>query len=151
MTLGELIERFERLDPSMVFKYGITHPHSYRGYYDQLAFEPISDSKVSTMLDLSREAVGKTYTGYKGGDYTMDLSTEVNIAEYGDCGDPLTPAFFDINILAAENAALRAENKRLRGALVKAVADMESSDDLGTGHFDAVLLIAEAALKGESK
>lgn len=53
--------------------------------------------------------------------------------------------------LAAENAALRAENKRLRGALVKAVADRESSDDLGTGHFDAVLLIAEAALKGESK
>jgi len=59
-------------------------PHSYRGYYDQLALER-SDSKrtVSEVLEILEEATGKTYTGYKGGDFRMTDYTMVWGSSYG--------------------------------------------------------------------
>jgi len=33
--------------------------------------------------------VGKTFTGYKGGEFFMTLRTDVHLAEYGDSGEPI--------------------------------------------------------------
>jgi len=44
------------------------------------------------MLAYAREALGSTYMGYRGGEFTMDEHTDVWIAEYGDsAGDLIGP------------------------------------------------------------
>lgn len=94
MNLGQLINRLER-SPSgnevIVSTFG--HPQttvggvcSYRGFYSQLAIEPVQKEKPTTvadLLDTLRDAVGKTFTGYKGGEYVMDRDTPVWVSEYG--------------------------------------------------------------------
>ena len=89
MTLGELIEFLEKRDPSKVVSFGFWSPHSYRGYYEQLAFEPITDTTVGEMLKAARMALGSTFSGWKGGEYTMHDCTECWIANAGNCGEPL--------------------------------------------------------------
>jgi hypothetical protein len=39
---------------------------------------------VAEWIDILKEAVGKTFTGYKGGDFTMGKGTPVYLAEYGN-------------------------------------------------------------------
>lgn len=86
MTLGELIEQLERLPPDMIFGDGFDEAFSYRGFYDQLAFSPANNTRADMMLAIAKGAVGQTYTGYKGGEYTMLEHTPVNIAEWGSYG-----------------------------------------------------------------
>lgn len=50
LNLGELIEELERHDPNLRLPLGFTEPHSYRGYYDQLAFQPAADVTIGEML-----------------------------------------------------------------------------------------------------
>lgn len=38
---------------------------------------------VAEWIDVLKEAVGKTFVGYKGGDFTMGKGTPVYLAEYG--------------------------------------------------------------------
>jgi hypothetical protein len=91
MTLGELIEFLEKRDPEKVVPLGFNYPHSYRGYYDQLAFEPAPKIKVSEMLVCTRESLGETYIGYKGGEFKMDKWTKVWLAYYGETGEEIGP------------------------------------------------------------
>jgi hypothetical protein len=75
-----------------VLKRGFHHPHSYRGYYDRLGVEWTGDITIGTMIYTLRGAIGETYQGWKGGDYTMDESTEVHACkERGYTGEPVTP------------------------------------------------------------
>lgn len=85
MTLGGLIDRLSELDPEMTMK-GLCDPDSYRGYYSDLAFDVSGDRKVRDVLDDARESLGKTFEGYKGGEFRMDSSTPVWIAKYGRTG-----------------------------------------------------------------
>lgn len=58
---------------------------SYRGYYSDLAIDYGSEPMlVHQVLDDLRGAVGKTFTGYKGGDYTMNQGTYVWVSQHGD-------------------------------------------------------------------
>ena len=91
MTLGELIAQLESVEPTRCLRLGFHRPHSYRGYYDELAFEPCADISVGEMLAAARSALGSTYQGYKGGDFTMGEYTEVWLAERGDCGETIGP------------------------------------------------------------
>lgn len=58
---------------------------SYRGYYSDLALQPVKEA-VSCGLVLTRavECDGKTFQGYKGGDYKMDRYTRLWVSDYGD-------------------------------------------------------------------
>ncbi|MCM2391730.1 hypothetical protein [Streptomyces albipurpureus] len=76
MTLDELIVLLESVDPGKVVRRGFNNPHSYRGYYDELAFEPAWDTTVAEMLEAVRSAKGATYEGWKGGEFTMSGYTE---------------------------------------------------------------------------
>lgn len=60
---------------------------SYRGYYEDLALNP-GDSSVSVknLLREARWCVGKTFHGYKGGNFTMNEYTPLWIADYGNTG-----------------------------------------------------------------
>jgi len=58
---------------------------SYRGYYADLAFSP-SGPVNKTILKFRRElkaAMGSTFQGYKGGDFTMGAETPLWLSDYG--------------------------------------------------------------------
>lgn len=85
MTLGQLIKVLETKDQDQGIV-GMTKPHSYRGYYCDLAFEPTDDSvSVKDFLALLRGGcMGRIFEGYKGGDYMMGENTPIWISEYSD-------------------------------------------------------------------
>ena len=89
MTLGKLIKQLETMPKELMVK-GLGELDSYRGYYSDLAFQPSKDEiAVEHLLGLCREAMGKIYQGYKGGDYLMGETTPLWVAPYGGCGDKL--------------------------------------------------------------
>jgi hypothetical protein len=90
MMLGELIAALEAEDPAKVVPHGFTNPHSWRGDYMDLAFEPARNVTVAAMLADAREALGNTYQGYKGGEYTMTEHTDCWLSEYGTSTDAET-------------------------------------------------------------
>ena len=90
VTLGRLIEALEEFDDDQLFPFGMTTPHSYRGHYEELAFVPCGWMEAHEILAAARSAVGATYQGWKGGDFTMTLETPVHLSRIGDTGLPLT-------------------------------------------------------------
>tara|TARA_R110002020_G_scaffold444120_1_gene655457 strand:- start:688 stop:996 length:309 start_codon:yes stop_codon:yes gene_type:complete len=84
MYLEELIEKLEQYPSTQKVAKGFNYPHSYRGYYEQLAFEPCNNTTVGAMLDCAKEALGNTYTGYKGGEFTMHKYTMCWLSCYGN-------------------------------------------------------------------
>ena len=89
MYLHELIDELKKHDPAKRVRRGFDSPHSYRGYYDELAFEPCGETTVGEMLEAAQSAVGETYQGWKGGDFLMNDWTPVHLAHMGDCGEDL--------------------------------------------------------------
>lgn len=87
VRLKELIERLEALPADLIFEKGFCDPHSWRGVYAELSFAPAENVSVASMLVAAKEAVGKEYTGYKGGEYTMGPDTAVHLDHYGECSD----------------------------------------------------------------
>lgn len=93
MMLGELIKLLEAQSyRDTVLKHGFAEPFSYRGDYSELAFERTFDVTIQSMLDLAKDCVGKTFQGYKGGEYKMDTYSYVWLAEYGTTwhSEPIT-------------------------------------------------------------
>ena len=78
MGLGDMITVLEQINPSMPMLVGSLH--SYRGYYKDLAFggtcEP-AYTTVGEVLEACKAAEGKTFTGWKGGDFIMDEYTDL--------------------------------------------------------------------------
>ncbi|MEU8902144.1 MazG-like family protein [Streptomyces mirabilis] len=90
MMLKDLITALEAADPNQTVRHGFANPHSYRGYYMDLAFEPAANVTVAAMLADARSALGATYQGYKGGDFTMDAYTDCWLSLEGEAsGDSL--------------------------------------------------------------
>lgn len=85
MTLENLIRALAAVPPDTKIRWGFHRPHSYRGHYSELAFEPCGPTTAGAMLACARDAVGKTFVGYKGGDFTMDGSTRCWLSDYGEC------------------------------------------------------------------
>jgi len=91
MKLSKLIYKLKQAyykNPNAILRSGFNKPHSYRGYYEQLAFEPAENVPLKQMLDLAIAANGATYEGWKGGQYTMNLDTTVWIALEGSSQTP---------------------------------------------------------------
>lgn len=89
MTLGKLIDKLESLPKESKLE-GWGSPHSYRGYYSDLAFERIDENKtVGEFLKLCRKCMGEVFQGYKGGDFQMGRNTPVWFANYGSCGQKI--------------------------------------------------------------
>lgn len=101
LTLGEVIDRLEQEDPATRIAVGFHRPHSYRGYYDEVAFEVTTAITIADMLNAARGALGATFQGWKGGDYTMSEHTAAwLVQEEGDCGENLGAVLLDA-LLAA--------------------------------------------------
>lgn len=92
MTLDELINALHEQDPALVLPRGFANPHSYRGFFDELAFEPTENVTVGSMLGACWSARGETYTACKGGEYTMTGDTPCWLALHGsNGGEEITP------------------------------------------------------------
>lgn len=89
MTLGELISALEALPPDQMLAWGIEHPHSYRGFYNDVAFERRAPQTAGEAAAVARSALGQTYQGWKGGDYTMHEYGDVYCAVQGSTGSPI--------------------------------------------------------------
>lgn len=87
LDLGELILALEAEDPTRILPIGFNNPHSFRGDYVDLAFEPAVDVSIGDMLAAARAALGSTYQGWKGGDYTMAEHTTCWISYEGESSD----------------------------------------------------------------
>lgn len=90
MKLGELVERLADVDTETILRHGLYNPHSYRGYYDQLAFTPCGLMTAGDILEFASGAIGRRFEGYKGGSYLMSADTPVWLAAWGDEGEELT-------------------------------------------------------------
>ncbi len=93
MNLGELIAALERKNQSLpvYFDFVYFRPkgiHSYRGDYSQLAigYEAGIDVTVGQLVELCKDANGKTFTGWKGGEYDMWDDTPVWVANPDEAG-----------------------------------------------------------------
>lgn len=109
MTLGDLIDWLEAQDQDLIVSDGFGAPHSDRGSYDELAFDPLPEARISDMLAHARDADGRAFTGYKGGEFIMGQHTSVYIGEFGTCGDAITPITFKYWLLAPQLATLERE------------------------------------------
>lgn len=89
MTLGKMLSVLSKMPPDALVD-EIVYPHSYRGYYDDLAFER-RGGKIAALeaLKLCQSAMGKVFRGYKGGDFMMGELTPVWIAVCGNTGQRL--------------------------------------------------------------
>jgi hypothetical protein len=101
MTLGKLIERLETLPPETMLD--LASPHSYRGYYSDLAFEIGDKIAAADALKMCRAAMGEVFQGYKGGDYQMGRNTPVWRASYGCCGQKIMAVRDDGTLELAED------------------------------------------------
>ena len=99
LTLGQLIKKLESADAAakVVFDDGTSpsEPHSYRGYYSDLAFERGGETTVAPFLDCLRKILGSTLEGYKGGDFLMDGGTPLWVSNYG-CSDEVAVIAVDV-------------------------------------------------------
>lgn len=102
MTLGAFIQRLSEL-PEGCEVLGCAGQHSYRGYYEQLAFAPDDLRRSrSHMLNIANECMGATFDGWKGGKYTMTERSLINLAPRGCCGKPIVGITDDGIIVTGE-------------------------------------------------
>jgi len=108
-SLGQLISEIEKIDlknkkgeyKDVCFDFGTAIPttlDSWRGSYDELAIgykltgydnepEHMAEIKANELLLELKGAIGKEYTGWKGGEYTMSENTPVWVANSGNVGN----------------------------------------------------------------
>ena len=86
MGLQELIDALAAADQDYIAPLGFGHPNSYRGNYSCVAFTPEENVTVAWMLEHAKSALGATFEGWKGGEYTMDKYTDCYIAHDGESG-----------------------------------------------------------------
>ncbi len=102
LSLGEVIEKLEACKPdvNVYFDFGCLVPdtgggmHSYRGYYEDVAMgwrdpsdytDKRETPKVAEVLEMLKDAVGATFGGWKGGEFTMDKSSRLWVDNAGTC------------------------------------------------------------------
>jgi hypothetical protein len=91
LTLGGLVEALKGAEADAIVRFDVggspTSPHSYRGYYDDLSFEAAAEPvTVERLLVGAENCIGRTFEGYKGGDFLMDAETPLWLAPYGCTG-----------------------------------------------------------------
>lgn len=103
LTLSDLITWLQKQKKTAKVKDGFGSPHSDRGDYYDLAFDPVPETTFGDMLKHAESALGATFEGYKGGEFTMYGTTDCKIASYGMCGEHITSAHLKLWLLTAED------------------------------------------------
>lgn len=70
------------------------NPHSYRGFYDQLALEARNEEQtLSELLNILLDALNEEFSGYKGGVYKMHENVNLYLALEGHCSNKIISQF----------------------------------------------------------
>lgn len=102
MILKDLLEWLEQQDKSSVVTDGFGKPHTDRGYYTDIAFDPVEKTTFGEMLAHAKYANGATFEGYKGGDFSMHDYTTCRIGRWGSSGEEITSAHLKLWLLTAK-------------------------------------------------
>lgn len=94
LNLGQLIRALKQCPPDDLIRFDFggcvpTVCFSYRGYYSDLAigFDQEGNLSVVEFVPILEAAVGKSFPGWKGGDYYMTDDSRVWVASPGDTSD----------------------------------------------------------------
>jgi len=103
LTLGEIIIKIEHLishmddvdldERGVQFDFEYLRPSSFdswRGIYKELAIgfgTDCEEKSINKFLSMCKECIGKEFTGYKGGDFTMHKNSPAWVANYGNSGN----------------------------------------------------------------
>jgi hypothetical protein len=94
LTLGQFASVLEQAkwNGIIMIPFSITKPHSYRGYYEQMAFEIFyTPQPIEDAISMVRSAIGNRYDGYKGGTFLMTDETLCHFSMYGtSSGSPVS-------------------------------------------------------------
>ena len=102
MTLGDVIKFLESIPEDSPIK-GLGKLHSYRGFYSDISFEPTGETRCAEdILEDCRKAMGRAFTGYKGGENIMGEYTPVWVAPWGMCGKKLMAIGKDGELMLAD-------------------------------------------------
>lgn len=112
LSLGQIIDeckaiaakRYERIDgssPCVSFDFENARPtkfDSWRGVYAELAigFGFDGEMPLPDFIAMAEAAVGATFDGYKGGEFTMTRDTPVWVANYGNSGNTAVVGVVDL-------------------------------------------------------
>jgi len=82
MELKELKQQIKQAEIGKTFDYGISEPFSWRGSYDEVAFEILEQpmTREEILANIEKAYTG-TFYGYKGGEFTYKDYTEVHFEE----------------------------------------------------------------------
>jgi len=88
MTLGEIVITLKQIDAEKPIRFqNGSYPgeyHSYRGYYEFISIATQAEKvTVGEFLSATQSAIGETYVGWKGGNFTMTKNTPVWISRIG--------------------------------------------------------------------
>jgi hypothetical protein len=82
MNLQEFKNYIEQSESGKVFEYSVSEPFSWRGSYDEVAFEilqsPMSREDILKNIEI---AYNETFYGYKGGEFRYSGCTPVNFEQ----------------------------------------------------------------------
>ena len=116
LSLGQFIEEIEKAglveengdDKEICFDFGTAVPtclDSWRGAYDELelgykltGYDSLEDSvqvKAKDILSELKSAIGKEFTGWKGGEYTMNENTPVWASNSGNASNSAVVGVLD--------------------------------------------------------
>lgn len=96
ISLGELIKQIEQIgiersngdDRHVYYDFCSAIPttlNSFRGYYEELALGYVHQGQMTAkdLLSKLKTAIGKSFTGWKGGNFIMTESTPIWVANSG--------------------------------------------------------------------
>lgn len=89
MNLIDLKNHVSGFPEGTMFKYSLSEPFSWRGSYNEVAFDIIEkESSREAVLAMINLAYNKIFYGYKGGQYSYSDHTPVNFeTNYGSWTD----------------------------------------------------------------
>ena len=103
LTLGGFIKLLKALSADAMVD-GFANPHSYRGYYCDLAFEPLQQKiTASDALEMCCGCMGEVFTGWKGGEYMMGANTPIWLSHEGTCGVKIVALYIDGTLVTKED------------------------------------------------
>lgn len=106
MNIKQILVQLDKLMDSsdeQLFILGVSREFcSYRGYYSELCVAPsiAREMAVCEFFNVLADQIGKTFTGYKGGEYEMTEDTELYLAYYGELGEKIVGISQDGNTLS---------------------------------------------------
>lgn len=100
LTIGSALDILNKYDKNKIVPlgWGFGSAHSNRGYYSDLGLEPKTNVTIGEMIEELSNSIGKTFTGWKGGEFDMDENTDIHLSNEGSCGTNISNIFLELLI-----------------------------------------------------